>query len=240
MTTNRDDGNREMQSAPAYPVHHIADDMLLAYAAGTLGEAAAVVAATHLALCPRCLTTVLTAEIVGGALLDEMPPEDISPAIRVAAMDCLDDDSAEPEANADALAPMRADTALGVLLPQPVLDYMPRDANGLRWSWVSPGVKFAALLTDDRGARVGLMRTMPGAVITPHSHSGDELTLVLGGGFRDGAVSFRRGDVQAVDESITHEPATDQDDACLSLVMVQGPVRPTRWIAKIFRHFTAF
>jgi putative transcriptional regulator len=126
------------------------------------------------------------------------------------------------------------------VLPRPVRDYMSGDMKALRWQFVQPGVRFAELLADDTGARMGLMRTQAGAAITPHGHSGEELTLVLSGGYRDGAQGFRRGDLQSVDENTTHELKTDVDGECLSLVMIRGPIRPTRWIARILRHFTDF
>jgi len=237
MAIDSDIGGGTVRGNPAYPAHHIDDDMLLAYAAGTLGEAAGLVVAAHLSLCPRCRAGVLTAEVVGGTLLDDISPQDLSSTRLDEAMARLDN---EPPPVRSSRLPPRARAAFGAQLPQPILDYMPDDVESLRWSWVSPGVKFAALLTDDDGARVGLMRTLPGAAITQHGHSGDELTLVLSGGFTDAGSTFRRGDVQAVDETTTHEPVTDQKEACLSLVMIQGPVKPTRWIARIFRHFTEF
>jgi len=225
------------QEAVECPRHHIDGDMLLAYAAGSLGEGASLVVATHLTFCPSCRSAVLAAESVGGTLLEEIEPEAISATGVSKALALLDAESpkvAEPKYGADTLF----DTLFDTIMPRPIAAYLPRGA--LRWRWVSPGVKFAELLIDDGGARIGLMRAMPDASITPHGHSGDELTMVLSGGYRDGAARFQRGDVQAVDDTVIHEPVTDSDGTCLSLVMIQGPVKPTRWIARIFRHFTAF
>ena len=227
---------QDVRAAAALPHHHLADDMLLAYAAGTINEAAALVVAAHVSLCPRCRAAVLSAEAVGGALLEGIEPQPVSQSGLTQVLDRLDTPATRP-----AISSKKAPAALfGTPLPQPIAAYLPEDTETLHWSWVSPGVKFAELLNDSRGARVGLMRTMPGAAITPHGHNGDELTLVLSGGFRDGHVGYRRGDVQAVDENVTHEPVTDADGACLSLVMIEGKVKPTRLIARIFRHFTDF
>lgn len=222
----------EERPSSMLPNHHIQDDMLLAYAAGNLGEAASVLVASHLSMCPACRKGVLTAEAVGGALLDEIAPEPVSAGSLTAILEKLDA-PANP-------APAKPKPMASSLLPRPLLDYMSGGMETLRWGWVQPGVKFAELLIDDTGARMGLMRSQPGASITPHGHSGEEITLVLSGGYRDAGVGFVRGDVQSVDESTTHELVTDQDGECLSLVMVRGPIKPTRLIAKIFRHFTAF
>lgn len=226
---------RQGQSDNMLPTHHMHDEMLLAYAAGSLGEAESVLVATHLSLCPMCRARVLAAETVGGVLLDDIAPEPVSGASLTAILDRLDAPQSIGPAN-----PKSAKAEKAAVFPQPLRDYMGGGLDSLRWGWVQPGVKFAELLTDETGARMGLMRSKPGASITPHGHSGDELTLVLSGGYHDASIGYRRGDVQTVDESVTHELVTDQDGECLSLVMIRGQIKPTSLIAKIVRHFTAF
>ncbi len=229
-------GSETMYPKHHIPSHHIDDDMLLSYAAGSLRQAASIVVAAHLSLCPRCRAAVRAAEAVGGAMLDGIEPEAVSPDTSAAFFARLETVKEQP--SKPAVARVRA--LFGTPLPQNVLDYLPGDLEKLHWSWVQPGVKFAEMFTDKSGARVGLMRAAPGAPITPHSHTGDELTLVLSGGYRDGAAGFQRGDVQSVDDNVTHQPLIDEQGECLSLVMTEGPVRPTRLIARIFRHFTRF
>jgi putative transcriptional regulator len=229
------DNARRERLEEMLPTHHMHDEMLLAYAAGNLGEAESVLMATHLSLCPTCRARVLTAETVGGVLLDDIAPEPISGASLTAILDKLD----VPQSTAPA-SPTSAIPEGSAVFPQPLRDYVVGGLDTLRWGWVQPGVKFAELLIDETGARMGLMRSKPGASITPHGHCGDELTLVLSGGYRDAGIGYRRGDVQAVDESVTHELVTDQDGECLSLVMIRGQIKPTRLIAKIVRHFTVF
>jgi len=219
------------------PNHHIDGDMLLNYATGALGQAASIVVATHLSVCPSCRAAVNAAEVVGGALLEDMDPEPLSQSGVSDAFARLD------EVGVDVPHVRKctdAQSAFGTRLPWPVMDCLPSDVRSVRWNWISPGVKYTELLKDADGARIGLMRAAPGAVITPHGHSGDELTMVLSGGYHDGAKAFRPGDVQAVNELTVHEPTVDPDGECLSLVMIDGPVKPTRLLARIFRHFTVF
>ena len=54
--------------------HHPSEATLVAYAAGTLAEALAVVVATHIGGCAACRRSVLILEAAGGALLDALPP----------------------------------------------------------------------------------------------------------------------------------------------------------------------
>lgn len=228
-------GKDKVAPGNMYPNHHIDEEMLLSYAAGALGHAASIVVASHLSLCPRCRAAVRTAEALGGVMLYDIEPAAVSSRSLAAVFARLDEPESTP-----AKAPVQPRRSLfGASLPLLVLDHLPADMDNLCWSWVQPGVKYTELLTDKGGARVGLMLIASATAVTPHGHSGDELTLVLGGGYSDGDAYFRRGDVQAVGEDVTHEPAADPHGGCLALVMVEGPVKPTRLIARIFRHFTS-
>jgi len=213
--------------------HHVDDAMLLAYAAGTLAQSASVVVATHLSLCPHCRKAVRVAETAGGVLLADVAQEKISSDALANTLDRLDESS--PALQNTEL--QSSQSLRGAVLPQLLNPYLP---ERLRWRWVSPGVQFAHLLTDESGAKLGFMYATAGTEIAEHGHSGDELTLVLSGGYKDGAASFGRGDLQTTDEDIVHQPVTDRDGDCLLLVMVQGSVRPTSLLGRIFLPFTGF
>ena len=51
--------------------HHLTDDLLMAYAAGTLPEAFDLMVATHLSLCDHCRARAESFEAVGGQVLDD-------------------------------------------------------------------------------------------------------------------------------------------------------------------------
>jgi putative transcriptional regulator len=218
------------------PRHHIDEAMLLSYAAGTLEQSASIVVATHLSLCPHCRSALRTAEAAGGALLADISPTGVAPGALADVMTRLDQPAPQSPAQSPP-EPQVPQRLLGALLPQAVSQYIP---SRLRWRWVSPGVKFAHVLTDATGAKLGFMHAAAGAEVAEHGHSGEELTLVLSGGFTDGAASFARGDLQTTNEDIVHQPLTDADGDCLLLVMVQGSIRPTSLLGRIFLPFTGF
>ena len=58
--------------------HHPSEATLAAYAAGTLPEALALVAATHLGQCGACRGSLRTLEATGGALLADLAPVPLS------------------------------------------------------------------------------------------------------------------------------------------------------------------
>ena len=61
-----------------------------------------------------------------------------------------------------------------------------------------------------------LYRIEPGATVPSHSHFGDELTLVVQGGFSDEVGSYGPGDICLKTPSDTHAPVGDDDGTSLS------------------------
>ncbi len=55
--------------------HHLSDELLSGYAAGTLAEGWSIAVATHLALCPACRSRLKQFEQIGGQLLDAGEPQ---------------------------------------------------------------------------------------------------------------------------------------------------------------------
>src|SRR5262245_21484636 len=123
--------------------HHPHDDHLVAYASGTLSEAATVLVASHLTLCPRCRAETRRMEAVGGALLDDLPP--VPMADGLAHMLKRLDEEAEPEP-AVTVAP----DAEACVLPRPLLHYVGVDSGGrLPWRRIL-GVDTVPLKTTGR------------------------------------------------------------------------------------------
>lgn len=60
------------------PQHHLGEDLLLDYAAGSLSEGWTIAVASHLALCPRCRAQSAQADLLGGTLLDSIASEPLA------------------------------------------------------------------------------------------------------------------------------------------------------------------
>jgi anti-sigma factor ChrR (cupin superfamily) len=65
--------------------------------------------------------------------------------------------------------------------------------------------------------------------VPAHRHSAPERGLVLTGGFTDEASHFTRGDVcvRGPDDAEEHRQLIDRGDACLVLMVDDGPKIPT-------------
>lgn len=213
------------------PTHHPAEDLLVAYASGSLEEPPALLVATHLALCPACRRQVAEFEELGGALLEDLDAEPVADR----ALDSLIAKLDQPVP--DFLCPRPAGPAAADgRLPRPLRDYLSGPPEDLPWSrW--GGLSQTELLPARHDFTTRLMQIKAGTAMPLHTHEGRELTLVLAGGFSDEAGHYLRGDVSAADPSINHRPIADPDETCLCLAVTDAPLRLTGPIARLLNPF---
>jgi putative transcriptional regulator len=208
--------------------HHPGDDLLAAYAAGDMAEAPALLIATHLALCPACRRQVADYEALGGELMAALPGEPPAPdslARTLARLDAQDADEAAPVGRHGSSA------AKAQLLPRPLRDYM-AEAKDRSWRSIIPGLRTLSLKT--KGAKTWLMELAPGRPIPDHGHRGQEMVLVLSGGYHDGVNGYGPGDVQISGPETIHRPVADKDGPCLCLVVAEGGIRPQNLLARLY------
>lgn len=213
--------------------HHPTDDLLLDYGAGNTDEAQSLLIATHLALCPRCRGVVENAETLGGALIDATPATAMSENALESVLSRLDEPDVTPAA---APAPAAADADMSI--PRPLRDYLAGgSADSLSWRRVAPGIHRHTLTvaSDDGASNAYLLKLAPETVVPHHGHHGEEMTLVLDGGFTDAGEHFVRGDVEQADPAINHQPVVDPDGPCLTLVVTDAPLRFTGLLPRLLQ-----
>lgn len=226
------------------PIHHPAEEFLVAYAAGTLAEASSLIVATHLALCPDCRAEVRRLEALGGALLEEMPEAPVADDLLASIFAQLEMPhglNGGGEKAGIAVAPRPAAKAV---IPEPLRGYLGCDLDGVRWSKVIRGVDEVAVpcgpVNGGNGPKVRMMRIRAGTAMPRHTHHGSELTLVLSGGFSDETGHFLRGDFVATDGSVDHQPVADADGDCICLAVTDAPLRLTGPFGRLLNPFVSF
>lgn len=214
-------------------LHHPSEDTLLAYAAGTLDEPTSVLVATHLALCPHCRSLTQAAEAVGGELIEALAP---TQTVKMSADDLLQLIDAKTELRSDVRFESAANcNDADLLMPQPLRAYVPGGVDSLKWRWMGPGVRYAQILDDGHGAKIGLMRIAAGTRMPQHGHTDEEFTMVLAGGYADSFGSYARGDVETADTDTLHQPVADNDGDCICLVVTRGELKPTGLFARLLQ-----
>jgi putative transcriptional regulator len=197
--------------------HHLTDDLLLGYAAGSLPEAFNLVVATHVSLCDECRARLAAFETLGGSVLDEGDSVDMSEGSLEATLRLIAGGPKDPIRRAP--APRRAG-----IFPAPLAEYTGGGPELVRWRSVGMGVK-QAILPTSKDATVRLLYIPGGAAMPDHGHRGMELTLVLQGAFRDESARFGRGDVEIADERMEHTPVAEEGDVCICLAATDARLK---------------
>ena len=213
------------------PTHHPTDERLLDYASGAAAEPVALIIASHLASCPHCRSELRQLDRLGGALLEDIPPETMSP-------DCLDRLMAQierptpPSSEVVNSEPLVIDPAI----PQPLRRYLNRPLSDLPWRRRG-SISDVELLPSLAKHSTRLLWIRAGAAAPRHTHEGSELTLVLKGSFRDGCGHYHPGDVQEADGDIDHRPLADNAEDCFCLSVTDAPLKLTSPIGRLINPF---
>ena len=206
--------------------HHLSEDLILGYSAGTLPEAVNLIVATHISLCDQCRAALEASDAIGGALIETVDSVAVPEA-------CFDDTmalirKARPEAKPAPLAPSP--------VPGPLRSYLDGGFEDVRWRSVGMGVKQAVLATSPE-ASARLLYIPAGTAVPDHSHRGLELTLVLQGAFEDEEGRFARGDIEIADAEVDHMPVADVSEDCICLAVTDAPLRFKGWLPRLAQPF---
>lgn len=200
---------------------HPSDEALAEMASGRLAAGPRIVLATHLAGCPQCRHTLRAFETLGGGLLHDIDPV-------VLASDAFARTLARIDAPGPAetpLAPSRPD------LPGP----LGRCPVG-PWRYVHPSVRWRRVgVPDDPAANVIMLKVAAGCAVPSHTHTGREFTQVLSGGFSDSVGTYLAGDCVEADQTLRHQPMVDDDGECVVLASVEGRLKLSSWIGRLFQ-----
>jgi putative transcriptional regulator len=198
--------------------HHLDDATILAYAAGTLGEAHGFAVATHLAYCSTCRASVRQAESYGGELLLAEPASAVSDSCRAATLASLDKMLSPSPRKASAQGSEVPAVLCNLLGNQPL--------DSLKWKTKAPGIAtFEIPLSTKGNTHLQLLRIGKGRKMPEHGHGGEELTVMLRGSYSDHTGRYLVGDVADLDEDIEHQPIVDSDEDCICLVATEAPTR---------------
>ena len=219
-----------MSTAHSLPIT-VGDDWLAMQSAGSLSPFKQFLLTCQADMEPRLRPIFASDDHVAGALLESAKPAALSDDFLAR----LDARLTEGE-QAQAQVSEAAETSIAPdWMPAPLADYMRRNGRRLRWRNAGVGVQQARLGRSRRGERLYLLRAKPGLPVPRHSHSGQEWTLVLSGGYKSGTQQYVAGDLHQEDESCMHDLRIDDDGPCISLVVDEGKLRFANPLLRLFQ-----
>jgi putative transcriptional regulator len=202
--------------------HHPTDTTLASFASRALDESRALVVAAHVSRCRQCRNAVKAFELVGGALLDDIPPAAMTANALDRAMAKLGSQDAIGESGSSAVV---SD------LPAPLSHY----AAG-SWRWIGPGLHWRPIdVASGNDVRVFMLKASPRARLPRHSHTGTEWTCVLEGAFRHDLGRYGPGDFDEADETHDHNPTVEDGAVCLCVVALEGNIKLQSWIGRLIQ-----
>ena len=210
------------------PQHHLPQELLLEYAAGTTLATTSLLAACHLTLCPNCRREVARLEEVGGKLLEHQPDADIDDAALARTLAALDANVAVSP------APAPHTRTPSNVMPLPLLDALAE--NHAKLQRVLPGVRSASLALEKDLPPARLVLFQPGIRIPSHGHQSPEFVLVLDGVLEEDEQQFRRGDIAFSDTGKVHKQVIGTEGPCLALIVNEGPILPQTVWGKVLKH----
>lgn len=196
--------------------HHLDDVTILAFAAGTLGEAHGIVAASHISLCADCRANLRAAESLGGGVLAGQQVEAVTDLCRAATLASLD----------VALASKPAAVTKTELPPALFRALNGQSLSDVKWKKKAPGIAmFDVPMEKNSKTHLKLLSVAYGRALPEHGHGGDELTLVLKGSYNDHMGHFAAGDVADLDQDVEHQPTVDSREDCVCVVAFEAPTK---------------
>ncbi len=203
--------------------HHLSDDLLMGYAAGSLPEAFSLAVATHVSICDECRAGLAAYEALGGAVVEDCGSEALSEGCLAAVLARLD----QP-------APIQPLPRRAGILPAPLAEYVGGGLDHVKWRHLGMGVR-QAILPTAKGATARLLHIPAGQAVPDHGHRGMELTLVLQGAFRDESARFGRGDVEIATAADKHTPVAELGEDCICLAVTDAPLRFAAFVPRMLQ-----
>ncbi len=205
------------------------DKALLAdYSAGNLNFGPALCVTAHLEHCQLCHRELQGMTTLGAVLMEQQRAAEVSPELLERVMQCIAND--DVAASEQYVEPKK----------RSVLDgFVPLDLQSISWRGMGETLKTHELDVGDSSHLVSLIRMRRGGAAPKHTHKGQEITLVLQGGFSDASGSYRVGDFIECTQEIDHQPVANQDEDCYCLTSRSAPLKFTGPLMRALNPFEA-
>ena len=199
--------------------HHLDAATLMAFSAGSLGEALSAVVSAHVEMCPQCRAELEDMDMMGALLLEAMPVSAGGGHVKVPAVDNVFHISDRQTRGSEAGGGI-------AVLPKGFASRTGIDLDNIPWRRLGPGIwhhqlKLSPGVTGD----LRLLKIAAGKRMPEHGHGGTELTLVLDGAYADESGRYCSGDIQDIDGDHEHRPVADSETGCICIIASEQPAR---------------
>lgn len=196
----------------------LVETLLIDYANGTLPLALEVLVESHISMNPASAKSIRMLLQLGGALLENSEPISLSEGSFEKLM-------AEIDSGVDKDQEIYTNVVNdNNSLPLPLRNYAQDISSPKNWKRIGIGLSEQAINFGDNFGSTKLYKIAPGYSVPSHSHDGNEVTLVLSGGFTDEYGTYGPGDISIQETGAVHKPVADEDGECIVLAVNEGPI----------------
>ena len=203
--------------------HHLSSEILISYAAGNTSPSESLIVASHLSYCSKCRKELEFYEKIGGELLEDAESVDINTTSIDNVLAKIDIDESREKVVEPPII-----NSIFKNIPSVLSKYLPEGRKLTdKWNNGLGGIKYfdIDLGNSKQNTRARMLSIPPGKKLPHHGHEGQELTLVIQGGFSDENGSYDSGDVAIEDENNIHTPISDPKEGCVCLVVYEGNLK---------------
>lgn len=200
---------------------HPEAELLIDYAAGTLSLAQSACVSIHVSHCDQCQRMAGQMAELGAALFEQQEPVHVGDDQLNAVLARLDE---ETPLVYEQRKPAETNSTPAILQR-----LMRGDFSDLKWKNIGRSLRISYLKTGDTNHEFALYHIKAGGRIPSHSHKGNEMTLVLQGGFSDAHGSYHAGDFIFRGPEDEHSPTALQTEDCICLAVLDAPLKFTDW-----------
>ena len=196
----------------------LVESLLIDYASGSLPLALEVLVESHISMNPSSARSIRMLLQIGGALMENSEPISMSEGSFERLVNEIDGRQQDEEI---AKSDVSNDNDK---LPLPLRNFISEATFPKNWRRIGFGLSEQTVDFGDEFGNAKLYRIAPGCGVPSHSHDGNEVSLVLAGGFTDEYGSYGPGDISIQETGAVHKPVADADGECIVLAVNEGPI----------------
>lgn len=204
--------------------HHPGELALLHYSSGNLALDEALCLSVHLEHCPQCQAHYRKLMALADVNWQGLPEASVDDSLKVKVLERIKRASSEPS---EALARVSSS------VPHALRKWVPDELDQLAWRAVTKTLSVCELTKSSEGRKVALVKVAAGGKMPHHSHSGNEVTVVLQGSFSDEDGRYMEGDYIVRKGDDKHTPIASKEQPCICLTLLDGPIQLTGFFSKL-------
>jgi putative transcriptional regulator len=209
---------------------HPGSDQLIEFSSGSCSSAMSIAISTHLHFCSLCRLQVNENEATAAVLFEQQAAASVDTDSFKRLMARI---QTSPEAPVEAM-PKKAKAGR---FPAVIEKLINGNIESLNWQKPVKNLRVSHLMKDESGLILGLHHMKSGGRVPHHTHRGNEISIVVEGGFSDEMGSYGPGDFIHLTGEHNHSPQADADGDCWLVSVVEAPVKltgPLGWIVNPF------